>query len=52
MAGAIGRLSAIGAQGCRDWVIAHCDVDVVASAYERTYRSVANARPGQTLAGV
>jgi glycosyltransferase involved in cell wall biosynthesis len=42
MAAAISRLSAIDARRCRDWVAAHCDVDVVAAAYERSYRSVAS----------
>ena len=44
MASAIGRLSTIDARECRDWVAAHCDVDVVAGAYERSYRSVASPR--------
>ena len=44
MADAIGRLSTIAARDCRAWVAAHCDVDVVAGAYERTYRSVASPR--------
>ena len=35
MAEAIGRLPTIGARKCRDWVAAHCDVDVVAAAYEQ-----------------
>jgi glycosyltransferase involved in cell wall biosynthesis len=39
MAAAIGRLPAIAARDCRAWVAANCDVDVVAAAYERTYRS-------------
>ena len=29
------------ARDCRAWVAEHCDVDVVAAAYERIYRSVA-----------
>lgn len=41
MAAAVSRLSAISPRRCRDWVAAHCDVDVVAAAYERIYRSVA-----------
>lgn len=39
MAAAVGRLPEIAARDCRDWVARHCDVDVVAAAYERTYRS-------------
>ena len=34
-------LPRIDARDCRGWVAEHCDVDVVAAAYERTYRSVA-----------
>ena len=41
MAAAVGRLPRIAARDCRGWVVEHCDVDVVAAAYERTYRSVA-----------
>jgi glycosyltransferase involved in cell wall biosynthesis len=52
MAAAIGRLSSIAAPGCREWVATHCDVDVVAAAYERTYRSVAAGRREQALASV
>ena len=44
MAAAIGQLPRIDARDCRDWVAEHCDVDVVAAAYERTYRSVALPR--------
>jgi len=39
MAAAVGRLSEIAPRDCRAWVARHCDVDVVAAAYERTYRS-------------
>ena len=52
MAQAIGRLSTIDARDCRSWVAEHCDVDVVAAAYERTYRSVALARNVNTHARV
>ncbi|MDQ6778410.1 MAG: glycosyltransferase family 4 protein [Actinomycetota bacterium] len=41
MADAVGRLPRIAARACRAWVSQHCDVEVVAAAYERTYRSVA-----------
>jgi glycosyltransferase involved in cell wall biosynthesis len=46
MASAIGRVSEISPRECRRWVSEHCDADVVAAAYERTYRSVvpSNAR--------
>jgi glycosyltransferase involved in cell wall biosynthesis len=49
MAAAVGELPSIAARDCRAWVAEHCDVDVVAAAYEATYRSVAHARAG-TLA--
>jgi glycosyltransferase involved in cell wall biosynthesis len=41
MADAVGQLSRIDARDCRAWVSRHCDVEVVAAAYERIYRSVA-----------
>jgi glycosyltransferase involved in cell wall biosynthesis len=46
MAAAIGRLPCIASRRCRAWVAEHCDMDVVASAYERTYRSVMYPRAG------
>jgi glycosyltransferase involved in cell wall biosynthesis len=49
MGAAVGQLSHIAARDCRAWVATHCDVDVVASAYESAYRSVAN-QPIGTLA--
>jgi glycosyltransferase involved in cell wall biosynthesis len=52
MSSAISRLSTIVARDCRNWVAALCDVDVVAAAYEQTYREVASARLQQTLARV
>ena len=45
MAAAVSRLSGIAPRDCRRWVAMHCDVDVVASAYERIYRSVALCTP-------
>jgi len=50
MADAIGRLHRIDARACRSWVSEHCDVEVVCSAYERTYRSVALPILGRALA--
>jgi glycosyltransferase involved in cell wall biosynthesis len=41
MADAIGGLPRIDPRVCREWVRRYCDVDVVAPAYERSYRSVA-----------
>jgi glycosyltransferase involved in cell wall biosynthesis len=49
MAAAVGELPRIAARDCREWVAEYCDVDVVAAAYERTYRSVMHRRAG-TLA--
>lgn len=49
---AVGRLPQIQPRDCRAWVRHHCDVDVVAAAYERTYRSVAAHRVTRALAGV
>ncbi|MDQ6804471.1 MAG: glycosyltransferase family 4 protein [Actinomycetota bacterium] len=52
MAVAIGRLPQISARDCRAWVSQHCDVEVVAAAYERTYRSVALSSVARALARV
>jgi glycosyltransferase involved in cell wall biosynthesis len=41
MAAAIPGLAEIAPRGCRDWVVAHCDVDAVAAAYEAAYRLAA-----------
>ncbi len=42
MADAVSRLPAIAPRACRAWVAEHCDVEVVASAYAETYRTVAH----------
>jgi len=42
MADAIKRLPRIAPRACRAWVAEHCDVEVVASAYAETYRTVAH----------
>jgi glycosyltransferase involved in cell wall biosynthesis len=52
MAVAVGQLPRIGAQDCRAWVSQHCDVEVVAAAYERTYRSVMVRDTARALASV
>jgi glycosyltransferase involved in cell wall biosynthesis len=44
MGAAVARLPEIAARDCRDWACAHCDVDVVAAAYERSYRAAARGR--------
>jgi glycosyltransferase involved in cell wall biosynthesis len=51
MAVAIGHLPRIAARACRAWVSEHCDADVVAAAYERTYRSVVRQDVARALAG-
>jgi glycosyltransferase involved in cell wall biosynthesis len=52
MAAAVGQLPRIDARECRAWVRRHCDVDVVAAAYERRYRSVMLSGTARTLANV
>jgi glycosyltransferase involved in cell wall biosynthesis len=52
MAEAIGQLPRIDARDCRAWVREHCDIEVVAAAYERTYRSVAIPSLAVALASV
>jgi glycosyltransferase involved in cell wall biosynthesis len=49
MGAAVAQLPRICARDCRAWVAAHCDVDVVAAAYESAYRSAAH-QPAETLA--
>jgi glycosyltransferase involved in cell wall biosynthesis len=50
MAGAIGRLGSIAPRDCRAWVAEHCDVDVVAGAYESAYRAAcSNREPSHRL---
>ncbi len=51
MGAAVGRLARIAPRDCRAWVTEHCDVDVVAAAYERTYRSVAHGGVGLEVRG-
>jgi glycosyltransferase involved in cell wall biosynthesis len=52
MADAIGALQRIDARDCRTWVRQHCDAQVVAAAYARTYRSVASPRVAGAIARV
>jgi glycosyltransferase involved in cell wall biosynthesis len=53
MASAIGQLPRIAARDCRAWVAAHCDGDVVAAAYESTFRSAMPVSAlGKVAAGV
>jgi glycosyltransferase involved in cell wall biosynthesis len=44
MTAAVERLESISARDCRAWVAEHCDVDVVAGAYESAYRAAARTR--------
>lgn len=48
MAAAVERLESISARDCRAWVAEHCDVNVVAGAYESAYRAAARARTETT----
>jgi glycosyltransferase involved in cell wall biosynthesis len=52
MADAIGHLPRIMPRDCRAWVSQHCDGEVVAAAYERTYRLIARPRPATEPAHV
>jgi glycosyltransferase involved in cell wall biosynthesis len=52
MGAAVGCLPCIAPRDCRAWVAEHCDTDVVAAAYEQTYRSVAHVRVAEALARV
>jgi glycosyltransferase involved in cell wall biosynthesis len=49
MSEAIGQLQRIDARDCRAWVSQHCDVDVVAAAYEHMYRSAAPQATSEEL---
>jgi glycosyltransferase involved in cell wall biosynthesis len=46
MAAAVGQLGAIDPRACRDWVLEHCDVGVVAAGYERAYRAAIEVARG------
>jgi glycosyltransferase involved in cell wall biosynthesis len=46
MAAAVAWLPRIAPRDCRAWIAEHCDAEVVAAAYESTYRSVAHPRAG------
>jgi glycosyltransferase involved in cell wall biosynthesis len=50
MADAVSRLPRIAPRACRAWVAEHCDVDVVASAYAETYRTVAHRAAERAVA--
>ena len=44
MGAAVSQLERIAPAACRAWVAGHCDVDVVASAYEQVFRDTIGAR--------
>ena len=44
MAAAVEHVESISARDCRAWVAEHCDVNVVAGAYESAYRAAARPR--------
>jgi glycosyltransferase involved in cell wall biosynthesis len=50
MAAAAGWLAGIDPRDCRTWVAEHCDVEIVAAAYEQTYRSSIAQDAVQTVA--
>jgi glycosyltransferase involved in cell wall biosynthesis len=50
MADAVSNLPRIAPRACRAWVAEHCDVDVVASAYAETYRTVAHRAAERVVA--
>ncbi|MEA2493123.1 MAG: hypothetical protein QOJ29_1034 [Thermoleophilaceae bacterium] len=52
MGAAVDRLDEIAPSDCRTWVTEHCDVDNVAIAYERIYRSVTSSSAATALAHV
>jgi glycosyltransferase involved in cell wall biosynthesis len=45
MGAAVAQLPRISPAGCRSWVQAHCDVDVVARAYEQAYQRAIRSQP-------
>ncbi len=48
---ALGQLDQIEPRACRNWVAEHCDVSVVAAAYEAAYRRVLDAGRRMAPAG-
>jgi len=46
MGAAVAELDQISAAACRAWVAEHCDVGIVAHAYEQAYRSVVRPASG------
>lgn len=52
MGDAVKRLHGIAPSACRQWVDEHCAVDVVAAAYEQTYRTVAHQAAERAIAVV
>jgi glycosyltransferase involved in cell wall biosynthesis len=50
MGAAVARLGEIAPAACRAWVVEHCDVGVVAHAYERAYRAAVSRASLQPIA--
>jgi glycosyltransferase involved in cell wall biosynthesis len=50
MGEAVAQLPRIAPKACREWVAAHCDVNVVARAYEQIYRRAAHPQTDQQAA--
>jgi glycosyltransferase involved in cell wall biosynthesis len=50
MADAVSRLASIPPAGCRAWVAEHCDVGVVAHAYERAYQGALRGSGSELVA--
>jgi glycosyltransferase involved in cell wall biosynthesis len=50
MGAAIGRVAEISGAACRAWVSEHCDIGVVAHAYEQAYRGVLRTTSNRTAA--
>ena len=50
MADAVSRLPSIPPARCRAWVAEHCDIDVVAHAYERAYQGALRGRSPELVA--
>jgi glycosyltransferase involved in cell wall biosynthesis len=50
MADAVSRLPSISPAGCRAWVAEHCDIGVVAHAYERAYHGAVRSSSSELVA--
>ena len=50
MAEAVSRIPSISSAGCRAWVAEHCDIGVVAQAYERAYQGALRGSSSELVA--